>query len=190
LEVDAQWLIAPMMSRPFVAGLRGEELALIGWVMGRAGLLRLASQCLMAAGWTVLVAACATGEKAEEEQQPVKRPVLVGRVASMPKDQDFVLLQSYGTWSVPPGTPVYCVGPEGRLANLLPTGEKMGQFVAADLRDGEVQVGDAVFYRPDGDEPAEAGQAGGGGGGISEPVEAPEAADDAAEESIEPELPR
>lgn len=168
-------------------GLRGEGLALIGWVMG---LVRLASRCLMAAGWTALVAACATGEKPDEERQATKRPVLVGRVASMPRDQDFVLLQSYGTWSAPPGAPVYCVGPEGRLANLLPTGEKMGQFVAADLRDGEVQVGDAVYYRPDGDEQQASGQAGGGEGGNSEPAEASKVADAATEESIEPELPR
>jgi len=143
----------------------------------------------MATGLAVILAGCATSEKGEEEQQSTKRPVLVGRVASMPKGQDFVLLQSYGAWSVPPGVPVYCVGPEGRLANLLPTGEKMGQFLAADLRDGEVQVGDAVYYRPTGEKLAVPGQAGEGSGMEMVPESVPERADDAPLGVIEPELP-
>ncbi len=114
---------------------------------------------------------------------------LVGRVASMPKGQDFVLLQSYGAWSVPAGVPVYCVGPEGRLANLLPTGEKMGQFLAADLRDGEAKVGDAVYYRPDGGKPAAPGQSAGTGGVEIVPESVPKRADDAPFGAIEPALP-
>jgi hypothetical protein len=139
----------------------------------------------------VMLVSCATGKKDEEpEQQTGKRPRLVGRVASMPKDQDFVLLQSYGAWSVPPGVPVYCVGPEGRLANLLPSGEKMGQFVAADVRDGAVQVGDAVYYRPSGEAPAASGQEGAGNGGNAGPSEVAEDANGASTGSIEPDLPR
>jgi len=144
---------------------------------------------LMATGLAVVLAGCATGENPGEEIRSTKRPVLVGRVASMPKGQDFVLLQSYGSWSVPPGVPVYCVGPEGRLANLLPTGEKLGQFLAADLRDGEVQVGDAVFYRPEGKAPAGPGQSAGVGGVETVPESAPERADRASLGAIEAELP-
>jgi len=154
---------------------------------------RMVGWWLMAAAAVWLVSGCATGGGKEEEEEPTKaRPVLVGRVASMPKDENFVLLQSYGAWTVPPGSPVYCIGDNGRMANLLPTGEKLGQFVAADRRDGEVRVGDAIYYRPDGGKPVAplpmglAGDVKTAGG---EAETAPNHADPASQGSIEPELP-
>lgn len=157
--------------------------------MGRGGKIAQMFRCMMAAGMAVGLLGCATSDQAEEEVDPKTRPVLVGRVASLPKGQDFVLLQSYGAWSVPPGVAVYCVGPAGRLANLLPTGEKMGQFLAADLRDGEVQVGDAVYYRPDGEKPTAPGGSAGASGGEMAPRPPPEPANDAPLGVIEPALP-
>jgi hypothetical protein len=102
---------------------------------------------------TTLVVGCGTSDEPDTDPDAATRPRLVGRVASVPSHGEFILIQSYGAWSVPPGSPVFGVGADGRVANLLPTGEKMGQFVAADLRDGRLDVGDAVYYRPDGSEP-------------------------------------
>jgi hypothetical protein len=36
-------------------------------------------------------------------------------------------------------------GPEGRAANLLATGEKLGQYAAADIRTGTLEIGDGVY---------------------------------------------
>ena len=122
--------------------------------MGERDWLLSACGWLAAAGVAVVVAGCATEDDGDKKPPAKASAALVGRVASVPKGQDFVLLQAYGTWSVPPGTPVFSAGPDGRVANLLPSGEKMGQFLAADLRDGEVKVGDGVYYRSAGGKPA------------------------------------
>ncbi len=70
---------------------------------------------------------------------------LVGRIASIPQQRKFVLIQSYGTWKVPAGSVLTTQGPDGRAANLLATGEQLGQYAAADLRSGSVEVGDGVY---------------------------------------------
>jgi hypothetical protein len=43
------------------------------------------------------------------------------------------------------------IGNEGRTSNLAATGEKMGQYLAADIRSGVAKVGDSVYYRPMGE---------------------------------------
>lgn len=108
------------------------------------------------------VAGCGGGKRGDEAAgKPGRRAVLIGRVASVPAGRQFVLIQSYGQWTVPAGEPVFSVGPDERTANLLPTGERLGQFLAADLRSGEAGVGDAVYFRPKEDpKPGPAGQPG------------------------------
>jgi hypothetical protein len=97
----------------------------------------------------VFLASCAS----EEEPIPIDKtgamtpPKLVGRVATVPSDRRFVLIQSYGAWKVPIGTILTTRGGEERSANLLVTGETMGQYAAADLQSGEVLTGDAVYSR-------------------------------------------
>jgi hypothetical protein len=80
-------------------------------------------------------------EKTDDES----KPRLVGRVASIPADRMFVLIQSYGTWTVETGSILTTQGPEGRAANLLATGEKLGQYAAADIRTGTLEIGDGVY---------------------------------------------
>jgi hypothetical protein len=93
------------------------------------------------------LAACAH----KPEETPTKKtddeskPRLVGRVASIPADRTFVLIQSYGTWTVETGSILTTQGPEGRAANLLATGEKLGQYAAADIRTGTLEIGDGVY---------------------------------------------
>jgi hypothetical protein len=95
----------------------------------------------------IFLAACAD----KPEETPTKKtddeskPRLVGRVASIPADRTFVLIQSYGTWTVETGSILTTQGPEGRAANLLATGEKLGQYAAADIRTGTLEIGDGVY---------------------------------------------
>ena len=104
-------------------------------------LVLLASVCLG-------LSACATKPvKDEKKTAPVEGPKLVGRIASIPADKRFVLIQSYGKWTVESGQVLTTRGPEERSANLRTTGETLGDFAAADLQSGLVEVGDAVYFR-------------------------------------------
>lgn len=71
-------------------------------------------------------------------------PELVGRIASIAADRRFVLIQSYGPWKREAGTVLTSRGDGDRVANLLITGETAGQFAAADIQSGTVEIGDAV----------------------------------------------
>lgn len=84
-------------------------------------------------------------EEKTDKPKPAEAPKLIGRIASIPRDKSFVLIQSYGKWNVPPGTILTTRGPEHRTANLLATGESLGEFAAADLQSGSLEIGDAVF---------------------------------------------
>lgn len=87
-------------------------------------------------------------ESIENPKKPATEdPKLVGRIASIPADKRFVLIQSYGKWEVAAGTILTTRGPEERTANLLATGEALGEFAAADLQSGLLEVGDAVYFR-------------------------------------------
>jgi hypothetical protein len=96
-----------------------------------------------------LLSSCSLFEdEKKEEPKETTRPKLVGRVASTPSGADFVLIEAYGAWKVPDGGLLSGIGSEGRTANLAVTGEKSGQFLAADIRSGVAKVGDSVYYRP------------------------------------------
>jgi hypothetical protein len=107
----------------------------------------LAFSCLL----SVFVVSCADDE--DDKPIPIDKtgkpvpPKLVGRVASIPSDKRFVLIQSYGNWNVSTGTILTTRGTEDRTANLLVTGEAIGQYAAADLQAGTLEVGDGVYSR-------------------------------------------
>jgi hypothetical protein len=88
----------------------------------------------------------AEAPKKTEEKKPETR--LVGRIASVSADKTFVLIQSYGAWEVEAGGILTTRGSDERLANLRCTGEKLGQFVAADIQAGDPRSGDAVLHTP------------------------------------------
>ena len=96
------------------------------------------------------LSSCSLLKKDEEEKPEVSatKPSLVGRVASVQEGSGFVLIESYGPWKVPDGGLLSGIGKEGRTSNLVATGEKLGQFSAADIRSGVAKVGDSVYYRP------------------------------------------
>jgi len=107
----------------------------------------------LATALPVLFCSCAGsgGAESADADKPAEQatPKLVGRIASIQSNPRFVLIQSYGPWQVPADTVLTTQGLEGRTANLLATGESAGQYAAADIRAGEVEVGDAVYSLPD-----------------------------------------
>jgi hypothetical protein len=93
--------------------------------------------------------ACTTPKPAEPVALPApEAPQLIGRIASIPADRRFVLIQTYGNQTIKSVTILTTRGPEKRSANLLATGESLGQFAAADLQSGSVEIGDAVYSQP------------------------------------------
>ncbi len=109
--------------------------------------MKLKPAVLLAAFTCLVIASC--GSTKPEKPEPVKAtdkdPKLVGRVASIPADRRFVLIQSYGTWNIESGRILTTRGPDERTANLRTTGEILGEFAAADLQSGSIEVGDAVY---------------------------------------------
>jgi hypothetical protein len=99
----------------------------------------------------IFIPACApTKDKESDKEKPkpvAAGPQLVGRIASIPADRRFVLIQSYGKWTIESGRILTTRGPEARTANLRTTGETLGEFAAADLQSGLVEVGDAVYFQ-------------------------------------------
>lgn len=104
-------------------------------------LLGLGCLALVSCSWLGL------GKKSKPDPPP-PQPTLVGRIASIPSERRFVLIQSYGKWTVPTGSVLISSGLDARSANLLATGESLGQFAAADIQSGSVEVGDAVLLPP------------------------------------------
>lgn len=82
-----------------------------------------------------------------ETTAPTNAPKLVGRIASIPADKRFVLIESFGKWNIRKDTILTTRGQDNRSANLLVTGESLGQFAAADLQSGSLEIGDAVYSR-------------------------------------------
>jgi hypothetical protein len=94
----------------------------------------------------LFLSSCA--DKADETPPPTEKKDqarLVGRIASIHKNPDFALIQSYGVWNVPTGAILATIGLEDRAANLKVTGEKTGQFAAADIQSGTLEIGDSVY---------------------------------------------
>lgn len=106
----------------------------------------------LAASLCIGFTSCATHSmekpKPENEKIPEEGPRLVGRVASIPADKRFVLIQSYGKWNVETDQILTTRGPNDRMANLRTTGESLGEFAAADLQSGQIEIGDAVYFKP------------------------------------------
>ncbi len=86
--------------------------------------------------------------KPDADKPTVEGPKLIGVIASVPADKRFVLIRGYGKWEATTGEILTTRGPEGRGANLRTTGENMGEFAAADIQSGTLELGDAVYSPP------------------------------------------
>ncbi|MFM2243085.1 MAG: hypothetical protein RLZ97_1940 [Verrucomicrobiota bacterium] len=99
--------------------------------------------------FSLLFLSCA--DKPEEGEKAPTAPRLIGRVASVHAKEGFVLIEGYGEVVPAAGLLVTTQG-EGRAATLSVTGERSGRYAAADIKGGEVAVGDAAYGRPVRDE--------------------------------------
>ena len=114
------------------------------------------------------VQSCANNKPVEKKVEEPKEKVdkLVARVSSVNRRGEYVLIQRYGRLIIPEDSILYGLsskpvirageGSEGTRADgaekeqassLKLTGEKLGQFLAADIVSGNPKVGDAVYLR-------------------------------------------
>ena len=95
----------------------------------------------------------------EEVRAPPMRTI--GEIVSVHSDENFVLVKRFlqaGTFG---SDLIASVSPEGTTSSLILTGEKLGRFYAADIKEGKPSRGDlVVIRRTDGKGPS---------GGRSEP---------------------
>lgn len=57
-------------------------------------------------------------------------------------------MEGFGSLKLGEGLLLSTRGQEERTATLVVSGERLGRFAAADLKAGDVAVGDAVYARP------------------------------------------
>ena len=103
-------------------------------------------------------------EKKDETKEKEHQAKLVGRIASVSADKKFVTIQRYGAWEIAAGSILTTQGSDQRVANLRCSGEKLGQYAAADIQAGLPQTGDGVYFSPT--EPSKPG--------VIDPPKAPE----------------
>lgn len=84
----------------------------------------------------------------EEEVEEPSGPQLVGRIAAVHEEHGFVLVQGFNDLKLGVGLLLTTEGEEDRAGSLMVTGERSGRYSAADIKAGQIEVGDAVFARP------------------------------------------
>lgn len=94
----------------------------------------------------LLLPSCGLFKKKPKPSERNRNVRLAGRVYKVDEKSRFVLIRRYGPWRVSEGEVVESRG-EGRTASLLPTGERLGEHVAADIRSGTADIGDGVYIR-------------------------------------------
>ena len=94
-----------------------------------------------------LVTGCGLLKKKPKVILPDKDKRVAGRIEQVNESENYVLIRRYGPWRFDVSREVVVSFGEGRAGNLLPTGEKLGEHIAADIRSGSVGVGDAVYIR-------------------------------------------
>ncbi|MGJ8677964.1 MAG: hypothetical protein ACSHX0_10640 [Akkermansiaceae bacterium] len=78
--------------------------------------------------------------------KPQRAPA--GIVNKVNKEGGYVFIRRYYSLRLEPNDILESRG-EGRTANLYPTGETLGEHIAADIRSGTVEIGDAVYIHRD-----------------------------------------
>ncbi len=98
------------------------------------------------------LSSCAGSKPVEVEKVEPQRDRMVARVASVNIAANYVLIQRLGRLVVPEDSILYTLGTNTAEGNNSPasikvTGERLGQFLAADIMSGKLVVGDAVYLR-------------------------------------------
>ncbi|MGJ8657302.1 MAG: hypothetical protein ACSHX6_12710 [Akkermansiaceae bacterium] len=100
----------------------------------------------------LFLSSCAGNKLVEvEEQEEIQPDRMVARVSSVNEAAEYVLIQRFGRLVIPEDSILYTLdssmGGSNTTASIKLTGEKLGQFLAADIISGELIVGDAVYLR-------------------------------------------
>ena len=85
--------------------------------------------------------------KKERQVESVKVQQPVGIIDRVDTEESYVFIRRYRAIRLRDGEIMESKGSDGRVANLIPTGEKLGERIAADIKSGEVIKGDAVYIR-------------------------------------------
>ena len=98
------------------------------------------------------LSSCAGSKPVEvDDVDEPQRDKLVARVSSVNLAANYVLIQRFGRLDVPEDSILYTLGShaaeDNNAASIKVTGERLGQFLAADIMSGELTVGDAVYLR-------------------------------------------
>ncbi len=111
--------------------------------------VQLMSICRNFAILIVLFSGVACVPPVDEEVFVVEEPKdrLVARVASIHLKEGYTLMQRYGRLKVGDSAILYSMSASGEVANLKVTGERLGQFLAADIISGTPSIGDAIYLR-------------------------------------------
>ncbi|MFC4991137.1 hypothetical protein [Rubritalea tangerina] len=80
-----------------------------------------------------------------EKKAPVDQ--LVGRVAAVYQNDNYLLVQKYRSFPTDIDAIFYSRGEDGSVNTLTMTGQKLGQFYVADLKQGSYTLNDPVFMR-------------------------------------------
>jgi hypothetical protein len=83
-------------------------------------------------------------ESAEAELPPVR---LVGEIASLHREEGFVLIHRYAQGNFGKDGLLSSMSPDGTTASLRLTGERLGRYFAADIQEGSPSQGDLVIAR-------------------------------------------
>lgn len=107
---------------------------------------------VMSIAGVCLLNSCANNQPiVEEEKDEVILDKMVARVASVNRAAEYVLIQRFGRLVIPEDSILYTLGStapdSNNVASIRVTGEKLGQFLAADIISGELTVGDTVYLR-------------------------------------------
>jgi len=93
------------------------------------------------------LSSCAPKEIPEPKETVEYIDTPVGTVLSYDETSKIAVIHAYNKWNVPEDDVVYTIGSGGRTSNIKPSGESTGFYVAADYRSGDLQKGDAVYWR-------------------------------------------
>ena len=97
----------------------------------------------------LLLISCSGSQIKKDSDEPQTSDLrIVGRIASVSKAGQFVLIQKYGPGFLPANALYQSRASDGRTSSLRPSGERVRDFFAADLLSGNPQKGDAVLAYP------------------------------------------
>ncbi len=99
----------------------------------------------------LILPSCSSPKTTEPVAVVEQQPTLVGRVSKVNAAAGYAFIRRYGAWKPRAGDVLQSHGETNDIisaGNLMATGERIGEHVAADIRSGVVNIGDGVYQSP------------------------------------------